>query len=327
MLYLVYMKMSIQYLDINKSLCYYWKNIHKKNRYTLEKLRMKKLTFNKITKEITIKEEKKKIIQAKVFFEKYKIFFEIFSTVLLGIMSLIISFVGLKTNERSLDLYQKQLLMQQIQSEILQAQLEIQQEQSEIYQKQLEMQINDREPYFTIHCETIDEENYLPNTYYIIKNEGGGINLGYIWKVEVFFHIYLWGKDEYYYRINEAFLISKDSTVSLYDNSNKEFRFYGYDYLLYFQLNDELETELKSIYGSENISVSFESYFTMDYTNYKNERIENTYKFTSTSMGYVNSDYNDEKIDLGSMEYGADISSIAYDISEKIEVYQNNINP
>ena len=60
---------------------------------------MKKLMYNKNTKEIDIADkddfsEKKKPRRVKTWLENNKIFFEIFSFVFVGVMGIVISFVG-----------------------------------------------------------------------------------------------------------------------------------------------------------------------------------------------------------------------------------------
>lgn len=270
---------------------------------------MKKLIFDKVTKEIIVKEEKqkeKKIIQVKRFLEKYKIFFEIFSTTLIGIMSLIVSFVGWQTNQRSVDIYQKQL--------------ELQQAQLEIYQKQLEIETNDRVPHFTITCDKINEEDYSSKRHYIVKDEEGKINNGSIYNIDAMLDIH-YNQNIYYCKINGAFFFG-DSLLSNYDKNNKEFVFSGYDYFTYYYFENDLMKELQSIYGSENIYVTFNAYLTMHFTDYKNEEYERTYSFSPFNIKHVNYDYAEEKFFLGSMEFGEEISSIAYEIYKEIEDLQ-----
>ena len=93
---------------------------------------MKKLIYNENTKEIDVVEKKhspekdeKEPRKVKKWLEENKIFFDIVSTFCVGTMGVVISFVGWKTNQRSAD----------------------------IYQRQLEILENDREPYFTINSE------------------------------------------------------------------------------------------------------------------------------------------------------------------------------
>lgn len=107
---------------------------------------MKKLIYNENTKLIDIveceeiieiKNEKEKnqgrierikkffglkIEKRREFLNKNKIFYEVFSYIFVGMMGIIISYVGWQTNIRT----------------------------AEIYQRQLEILDNDRKPYFTI---------------------------------------------------------------------------------------------------------------------------------------------------------------------------------
>ena len=82
---------------------------------------------NKNTKEHDVKthnQREKFLERTRNILEKNKIFFEIFSSVLLALMSITISIVSLALNKRS----------------------------TEVYEKQLEILENDREPYFTMEC-------------------------------------------------------------------------------------------------------------------------------------------------------------------------------
>lgn len=117
---------------------------------------MKKLIYNKHTNEIDLIEQKeiensekleknfaKKIAGIRERLERNKIFFEVFSLIFLGIMGAILSFVGVMINQRTAD----------------------------IYQKQLEIMENDSEPSFYSELCWIDAESM--EYVYEIKNNGG----------------------------------------------------------------------------------------------------------------------------------------------------------
>lgn len=124
---------------------------------------MKKLLYNENTKEIDVIEEdfplkekeREKPRRVKIWLENNKVFFEIFSFVIVGAMGVVISFVTWKTNERS----------------------------AEIYQKQLEIEDNDREPYFTTKELNIDNEK---NAKITIENKGGRITSAGAWIIPFF---------------------------------------------------------------------------------------------------------------------------------------------
>lgn len=132
---------------------------------------MKKLIFNEVTKELNfveqessrkdgenskennneilkegknnIQENAEKSKKLKFWLENNKIFFEIFSYVFVGVMGIVISLVGLKFNETTV----------------------------EIYQRQLKMDENDREPSFYSELCWTDVENM--DYVYEIENRGG----------------------------------------------------------------------------------------------------------------------------------------------------------
>jgi len=116
---------------------------------------MKKLIYNENTKEIDVMEqkncsEKEKPKGFKAWLKNNKIFFEIFSLFFVGVMSIILSVVGLRINKKT----------------------------AEIYQKQLKIEEDNREPLFQLKTELINEniEKNQKEYRHIIKNEGGSIS-------------------------------------------------------------------------------------------------------------------------------------------------------
>lgn len=77
---------------------------------------MKKLIFNENTNMIYIidqedlnEAEKKKINCIKEKLENNKIYFEVFSYVIIGIMGIVIALVGNNINQKTMEIYEKQL--------------------------------------------------------------------------------------------------------------------------------------------------------------------------------------------------------------------------
>lgn len=117
---------------------------------------MKKLIYNKHTYEIDIVEHEeienskntennfaKKFVGIRERLKRNKIFFEVFSLIFLGIMGAVISIVGIIINQRTADLYQKQLQIME----------------------------NDSEPSFYSELCLVDAKNM--GYVYEIKNNGG----------------------------------------------------------------------------------------------------------------------------------------------------------
>ena len=137
------------------------------------------------------------------FLNRNKIFFEVFSYLFVGVMGIIISYVGWQTNIKT----------------------------AEIYQRQLEIMENDSEPRFSSELFWIDAENM--EYAYKIENDGGIASDGIVCPIVIC-----------------TFLIN-------YRRSKK--------------INKEIEKELGEQCFSEI------EYVMLEYINYKNERVFNTY--------------------------------------------------
>ncbi len=214
---------------------------------------MKKLKYNKITKELTVEEnEVNKIIKIKNFFEKYKIFFEIFSSVFLTIMSITITGIGIEINKRD----------------------------TEISEKELSILINDREPYFTIKSKEISNLNEdVAITQYIVTNKGGLITSVNIYSIKkdliISFYSHRTGKTIkcYRYYLPDTFEL-KDETFSAYNEDEKAFYFFEYDKQkreeFVEKLTDELEISFAP-YDDVGIIIYTSNRIGFSYINYKNE--------------------------------------------------------
>lgn len=118
---------------------------------------MKKLIYNENTKEIDIEEDdfSTEKITIRQWLENNKIFFEIFSFVFVGLMGIVISFIGLKFNKTIVD----------------------------INKRQLEITENDKKPHFYIESDYISAntnqvgtDGKTPKCYYNIINKGEDIS-------------------------------------------------------------------------------------------------------------------------------------------------------
>lgn len=274
---------------------------------------MKKLVYNENTKEIDVV-DKEKPRRIRIWLENNKVFFEIFSYVVVGIMGIVISFVGWKTNERSAD----------------------------IYQKQLEIMKNDREPYFTLKSEEIYEEveetkedDTIAIRRYIISNNGGTIrDVSIIKDASVIISV---PQNEDI--ISDGYYVFKYSFLDFFFNKleikpqiqnvedGKDIIFYEYgierkhpDYIdgeefdysdIFWMLEEKLEEKL-------NCGFLFErkNFIEITYTNYKNEKYTKRFEFTNDNMWLSNED--EEGINLY-YNISQDIDEMAEEIKEGIE--------
>ena len=281
---------------------------------------MGEVNFNKVTRELErVGEEKlaknkrknflniiKKIfIKLRRGIEYNKVFFEIFSTVILGIMGIIISSVGLNINYKTTD----------------------------IYQRQLEILENDREPYFIIKCDTIDarynanDYEYIKNKY-TIKNEGGLISQAYIDRIRKVITIYSPysenGTQNVYRFYFEDLFDKTEKILSLYNDKNKEFIFYERETNKIENIIKLLQSEIMN----ENIKkgnwqFGTETILSIQYINYKNEEYDKTYTFRKHGGMVLLSDIKKENEDvfLGYVSINEDIEIIVRKICDKIKEY------
>lgn len=246
--------------------------------------------------------------------KKNKIFYEVFSYLFVGIMGIVLSFVGWKTNERSAD----------------------------IYQKQLEIMKNDREPYFTLKSEEIyeeveetEEDDTIAIRRYIISNNGGTIrDVSIIKDASAIISV---PKNED--NITEGYYVFKYSFLDFFFNKlgikpqiqhvedGKDIIFYEYgierkhpDYIddeefdysdIFWMLEEKLEEKL-------NCALLYErkNFIEITYTNYKNEKYTKRFEFTNDNMWLSNED--EEGIDLH-YNVSQDIDNMAEEIKEGIE--------
>lgn len=202
---------------------------------------MKKLRYNKDTKEIDIIEtEETGLYVMKEWLEKNKIFFEIFSLFFIGVMGIIISGVGLQINKRT----------------------------AEIYKSQLEILENDREPYFEIEFIDNSTENEGEDLTLEIKNKGGYLKFGSADYIDMYVISSIQGKsvglevhkmDPFPYAYDE----NEKKFVMPYTNYNNDFIW-------------EINYKLEQIYGYATF-VMLDSYVKINYVNYENNLKSNLY--------------------------------------------------
>ncbi len=294
---------------------------------------MKKLIYNENTKVIDIveceeiiesKNEKAevevknqgKIKRVRDFFEsktekrrnflnRNKIFFEVFSYLFVGVMGIIISYVGWQTNIRT----------------------------AEIYQRQLEILDNDREPYFTIQCEPVIErfeskDNYYIKNMYTIKNEGGLIKRAFLYGVRGYATIFLIEpetKTEKIYKLYISGMFEEsDGITSSYDERNKSFIFFGYEGSKYDKFISELDLKLEELFKEYSVSVYFENYVDIVYVNYKNEECSHTYNFLGDGIVLSTDSTEKERVFVGGVENIDDVESIAKDVYKIIKEKEEN---
>lgn len=276
---------------------------------------MKKLIYNENTKEIDVVEkehmpekDEKKPRKDKKWLEENKIFLDIFSTFCVGVMGLIISIVGWKTNQRSAD----------------------------IYQRQLEILDNDREPYFTIHCETVEklfENDSYAKKMYIIRNEGGRINGASIFWVRGYIGILLrepvTGEKKNYEIYVPGMFRCSDGLMSLYDEENKLFYFYECEGDKYNNFINELRLKLEEMFTEYLIIVTYSKYVNIIYSNYKNEAYDRQYLFSESEMSLFTEDAENKITRLGIVTKIDDVKSLAKSIYDLImeEERKQNENP
>ncbi len=283
---------------------------------------MKKIRYNKNEKEIdaiekegfseTGKDNEKKTKLDKAWLEKNRIFFEVFSYVFVGIMGIVISYVGWKTNERSAD----------------------------IYQKQLEIMKNDREPYFKIKSEEIYEETEktednetIAIKRYTIFNEGGVIRDVSIQK-DACAIIYI-QKDKdvigeyniFKYTFLDFFFNAPDSVITQHMEDDDDIVFYEYgierkhpEYIDEEEFDYEdifwmLEEELRKYFKCD-IILYRKNFVEITYTNYKNEKYTKRFEFTDDNMWLSNKD--EEGIDLY-YNVSTEVNEMAKEIQDRAE--------
>lgn len=219
---------------------------------------MKKLMYNENTKEVDVaeedfplqEEEREKPRRVKIWLENNKIFFEIFSFVIVGAMGVIISFVTWKTDERS----------------------------AEIYQKQLEIEDNTREPYFETKELNIEDKKKAKLT---IENRGGRITSAGA-SIVPFFKIVIdnYGK-EYKFVVplsHDVYLGEDYGPIYRYDENERTFIF---DFMLKEELtisSKKIEDTIKNHLNTDSVSVTLERWIGIEYINYKNEKYQIVYE-------------------------------------------------
>lgn len=217
------------------------KHKSKRQRRKQQKKYNNKIEYNEFTKELRlIEKEHKIIIQIKNWLEKYRVFFEAGVMVFLSTMSIIISAVGVNINNKT----------------------------KEIYEKQLEILENDREPHFTIDCETIfekfDTDSYYIQNRYIIKNEGGLINDAFIKNINAYviidIPVNIKNDNDLHTYKNIRFRYKEDkfsmpNRECFYNTETKEFVFYGVVSSDTEDFKIALEQELNRILGRDDIYI------------------------------------------------------------------------
>lgn len=247
---------------------------------------MKKLVYNKDTKELELLEIERKR-RVKSFLERNKIFFETVVIVFLTVMSIIVSVVGVRIDIRN----------------------------QEISKKELEILENDREPYFKIECDlNFDEfesaDNYVIKKTYTITNTGGTISGAYI-TVCSYVKIYLptdkpGEYDVYTYVLPEKF-IKNETLFYAYNEESKSFTFCEYESSDWNDFIIKMEKDLRTYFDNEGIILLCENYVDMVYVNYKNERYDVRYSFLED--GLILQDKQENETFLGFLYEGNEVKT------------------
>lgn len=225
--------------------------------------------------------------------EKNKIFFEIFSSVLLAAMGLIVSVVGVQINERD----------------------------QQTNKRQLEIIEENREPFFTIKGQEIYEEveetqdtNAIAIKRYTIKNEGGIIHdvsikkyacaIIYIQKDKNIvgeYNIFKYTFPDFFFNLLDSMPLTQKK------DANKDIVFYEYGIEKKHIDEDVYEFDFEDIFWmlEEDIKKRFlcdiilrrKNYIELTYTNYKNEKYTKIFEFEINNMWISNEE--EEFIDLG----------------------------
>lgn len=261
-------------------------------------------SFINIEKETTSKNEETRIDTIRIFLEKNKVFFEIFSSVLLGVMSIIISVVGTQINNKT----------------------------KKIYKKQLEILENDREPYFVLKCRkllTFFPPKVGKKKKYILKNIGGLISC-VDFDIDLYFEINVWyysSPQRYRFKVKfidycTNFYQKKWKFDITYAAKNKKLVFYEFNKnirinLLEQDIRDKIEKTLniniiKYSKTHANVSVFDNIYISMSYVDYKNKNCACEYKIKNG--GIVITSTSDDYMDLG-----IKLNSVENDIEDDIE--------
>lgn len=269
---------------------------------------MKKLIYNENTKEINVindeqLENPKGGKRLRNWLKENKIFFEIFSCIFLDIMSIILSLVGLRVNKKT----------------------------AEIYQEQLEILEDDREAYFILDYDLINEdivENENEH-FYVLKNVGGKIShanalirkyveIGIQYDKEAEMLIFRCPISRQYYT---------NQSISVYDEYNKRF-------VLSETKNrnkdiEKIQNDLISEISNPTDSDYFQGYSYMKtyievfYNNYQNERVMIRYE-PYLNMVVDELDKEDDVIYLDESLDGSNIKSIAKKVQNEI-IYKKNL--
>lgn len=266
---------------------------------------MKIIKYNKKTKEIIIYEIGKFITKKNIIN-----FIKIIPSFALTVMSLVITWVGVGYNERS----------------------------AEIYEKQLEIMENDREPYFILKSKPIDGV-YSGNDYNYtkrlcsIKNGGGLITGACLFPVYTDVKIEIFnkglGKRCTYILIYDGLFEDVDIKNSsfLYDIESKTFRFYILESDKFNNFIHDLQLELEKTFSPseenkwmERIQISYDNKVEIQYINYKNIEYNQVYKVNSYDrMTLISPEENDEIIPLGNASIEEDYRYIIRDVCKEIK--------
>lgn len=250
------------------------------------------------------RKEKKNIRE---WLEKNKILFEIVSSVCLTLMSIVTLAVSISFNQNS----------------------------SKLYKKELEILENDREPYFTIKCEPIGgkfEENGYSFTkkLYTVKNGGGLITGAYLLEVDTRAFIKIYDEKagiQRTFTVNFVDLFEKtEGIISLYDEENKEFRFYRKETEKIDRLEEQLRKRLDKEYlvaGKEwgyRPSILLEDTITMEYVNYKNEEYHQVYQFFDEGKMILVKEFEPNATEfLGTLSIEGEVEGLVEEINRKIK--------
>lgn len=225
---------------------------------------------------------KSKVVGLRCLLERNKIFIDLFSLVILGILGFVISFSSLKVNKRTADIYERQL-------------------------KILE---NEGSPYFSVECENICEKvaetegtDKIAIFKYTLTNNGGNIrNVKITLRSQLLFYFPTGREGEWYifqYMTNNFGVgvgikppreIEKDRKFIFYEYGSEDNMYENYDMTW-------LKEYLEKSFNIDNIPISYDNLIKIYYTDYMGESRIKTFELSSDEL--YNVDENLEYILVG----------------------------
>lgn len=203
--------------------------------------------------------------------ERNRIFFEVFSWVFLGIMGAILSFVGININNKTM----------------------------EIYEMQLQIEENDRNPHFNLKCKNVWKKvnetkgtDKIAKNRYTITNNGGNITNVFIWaESQILFYIPTEVEDEWYiFRyITHNFDVNHNQPRR---QKEKDRKFIFYEYTSENNKNESIDRQMElGKYLKENlnkeVTYTVRNFLHIIYTDYMGKEKIKLFRFDSLGIWEV----------------------------------------